>query len=222
MPLSVFRFGYGAYGSGTLDFQGQCAGSCPLSLRSGREDVDDHTPVLLGFDLMFGPEPVSLGFGFWFTTGTTLEGREPTVPERGIGWEFATPFMLGAALPVAESLALRFGAFAGPEFLFAHDGSAQGRDGEAYESLCDDLRARGQVSECDVTYPTRFSWIYGFQVGPVFRTSRLNTIGAELLVQHVDYRLFGIDAEGPSWRAKQTYDYSAWRFWLMVTVGIGK
>ena len=222
MPLSVFRLGYGAYSDGTLDFEGQCAGSCPLSLRNLREDVDDHTPVLLGFDLMFGPEPVLLGFGFWFTTGTTLESSALAVGERSIGWEFATPFMLGAAVPVNEDVAIRINAFAGPEFLFADDDTAQGRDGDAYRNLCDDLQSAGQISECDVSSPTRFGWTYGFQAGPVFRTSRYNTVGAELALQRIDQRLFSVDAEGASWRGKQTYDYGAWRFWIMVTAGVGK
>jgi hypothetical protein len=60
------------------------------------------------------------------------------------------------------------------------------------------------------------------QAGPVFRVSRVNTIGAELLLQRVDFELFDVDAEGPSWRARQTYDYSAWKLWIMLTVGLGK
>jgi hypothetical protein len=220
VPLSVFRFGYGAYGGGALDFQGQCAGSCPLALRNGSESVSDRTPVLLGFDLMFGPEPVSLGFGFWFTTGTTLESDEQVLSERSIGWEFAVPFMLGAAVPVSDAIAVRFGAFGGPEFLFADRRSAQGRDGEAYEMLCEELQ--GQVNDCDVTFPTRFTWIYGAQAGPVFRVSRVNTVGVEVVLQRMDLELFGLDAEGPGWRAKQTYDYAAWKLWLMVTLGVGK
>jgi hypothetical protein len=191
-------------------------------LRNGSEDVDDHTPVLLGFDLMFGPEPVALGFGFWFTTGTSIEGSNLSVGERNIGWEFATPFMLGAAVPVGDTVAVRLGVFGGPEFLFADDDTAQGRDGDAYENLCDDLLSRGQVSECDASSPTRFAWTYGFQAGPVFRTSRYNTVGAELVLQRIDLRLFSVDAEASSWRAKQTYDYGAWRLWIMVTAGVGK
>jgi hypothetical protein len=214
----VFRFGYGAFASGSLDFQGQCAGSCPFALKNGKQDVSDRTRALLGFDLMFGPEPVSLGVGFWFTTGTTLEGDRLVFSERSIGWEFATPFMIGAAVPATETIAVRFGAFGGPEFLFADGGSAQGRDGDAYESLCDDLN----ISECDVSSPTRFSWIYGFQAGPVFRVSRVNTIGVEAVVQRVDLELFEVDAEGSGWRAKQTYDYGAWKLWLMVSIGLGK
>jgi hypothetical protein len=128
--------------------------------------------------------------------------------------------MLGAVLPVSETIAIRFGAFGGPEFLFADGGSAQGRDADAYESLCDDLG--GQVSECDVSWPTSFAWLYGFQAGPVFRVSSLNTIGAELLVQRADIGLFDVEAEGPGWRARQSYDYSAWRLWLMLSIGLGK
>jgi hypothetical protein len=219
VPLSVFRLGYGAYSSGSIDFKGQCAGNCPLALRNRSEDVNDTTRALLGFDLMFGPEPISVGFGFWFTTGTTLDG-DNVLAEGNIGWEFATPFLLGAVVPVADEVAVRFGAFGGPEFLFAGGGSAQGRDGDAYEALCDDLGS--QVSECDTSSPTRFNWIYGFHAGPVFRLSRVNTLGAELLVQRVDIGLFDVDAEGSGWRAEQGYDYSAWRLWLMLSVGIGK
>jgi hypothetical protein len=218
VPLSVFRFGYGAYGSGAVDFRGQCAGSCPLKLRNESESVTDQTRALLGFDLMFGPEPLSLGFGFWFTTGTTLESDE--LEERSIGWEFMTPFMLGAAIPVADSIAVRVGAFGGPEFLFADGGSAQGRDGDAYEGLCSDLGS--QVSDCDVSFATRFTWTYGFHVGPTFRVSRVNTVGAELMLQRVDVDLFSVDAEGASFRAKQAYDYSAWRLWIMLNIGLGK
>ncbi len=103
--------------------------------------------MLLGFDLMFGPEPLSLGLGFWFTTGTSIEGSDLAVGERSIGWEFATPLMLGAAVPVTEGVSVRLGAFAGPEFLFADDDTAQGRDGDAYENLCDNLLSVGQVNE---------------------------------------------------------------------------
>ena len=220
VPLSVFRFGYGAYSSGSIDFKGQCAGNCPLALRNGSEEVNDTTRALLGFDLMFGPEPISLGFGFWFTTGTTLDSDKYVLAERSIGWEFATPFLLGAVVPVADEIAIRFGAFGGPEFLFADGGSAQGRDGDAYEALCNDLGS--QVGECDASSATRFSWIYGFHAGPVFRLSRVNTLGAELLVQRVDIGLFDVDAEGPGFRAEQSYDYSAWKLWLMLNVGIGK
>jgi hypothetical protein len=169
---------------------------------------------------MLGPEPISVGFGFWFTTGTTLESDKLVLSERSIGWEFATPFMLGAVIPVADEISIRVGAFGGPEFLFADGGSAQGRDADAYESLCNDLGS--QVRECDVSTATRFSWLYGLQAGPVFRVSRVNTIGAELLLQRVDFELFDVDAEGPSWRARQTYDYSAWKLWIMLTVGLGK
>jgi hypothetical protein len=220
IPLSGFRFGYGAYAGGSIDFRGQCAGSCPLSLRNGNEAVTETTRALLGYDLMFGPEPISLGFGFWFTTGTTLDSESDVLSERSIGWEFATPFMLGAVVPVADEIALRFGAFGGPDLLFADRRSAQGRDGEAYESLCD--RLGSQIDECDVSSPTRFTWIYGFHAGPVFRVSSMNTIGAELLVQRMDVGLFDLDAEGPGWRGEQTYDYSAWKLWLVLTVGLGK
>ncbi|HYJ07636.1 MAG TPA: hypothetical protein VEX18_01470 [Polyangiaceae bacterium] len=220
IPLSGFRFGYGAYASGSIDFRGQCAGSCPLSLRNGNEAVTETTRALLGYDLMFGPEPISLGFGFWFTTGTTLDSESDVLSERSIGWEFATPFMLGAVVPIADEIALRFGAFGGPDLLFADRRSAQGRDGEAYESLCD--RLGSQIDECDVSSPTRFTWLYGFHAGPVFRVSSVNTIGAELLVQRMDVGLFDLDAEGPGWRGEQTYDYSAWKLWLVLTVGLGK
>jgi hypothetical protein len=169
---------------------------------------------------MFGPEPISLGFGFWFTTGTTLDSDTGVLSERAIGWEFATPFMLGAVVPVADEIAIRFGAFGGPDVLFADGGSAQGRDGDAYESLCDDLS--GQIDDCDVSSPTRFTWMYGFHAGPVFRVSSVNTIGAELLVQRMDVGLFDVDAEGPGWRAEQSYEYSAWKLWLVLNVGLGK
>ena len=69
---------------------------------------------------------------------------------------------------------------------------------------------------------TRFSWIYGLQAGPVFRVSPVNTVGAELMLQRVDVELFDIDAQGPGWCAKQTYDYSAWKLWIMLSVGLGK
>jgi len=197
-------------------------GSCPFETTTRRESVEDHTPVLLGYDLMFGPEPVSLGFGFWFTTGTTLEGESSALGERGIGWEFATPFMLGGLISISDAATFRLGAFGGPEFLFADHESAQGRDGEAYERACDRLQSSGQASECDASVPTRFSWTYGVHAGPVFRTSRVSTLGVEVMVQRVDLRLFSVDAEGPSWRFKQTYDYDAWRLWIMLTVGVGK
>ncbi len=41
------------------------------------------------------------------------------------------------------------------------------------------------------------------------------------MLQRVDVRLFSVDAEASSWR-QATYDYGAWRFWIMVTAGVGK
>jgi hypothetical protein len=220
VPVAMFRFGYGAYGGGDLDFRGQCVGSCPLSTRNERRRVTERKQALLGFDFMFGPEPLSMGIGTWFTTGTTLETSGAQASSRGIGWEFTTPLLLGAAVPVTDSLAIRIGAFGGPEVLFADAHSAQGRDGAAYDRLCDNLG--GQVSDCDVSFATRLAWTYGLHAGPIFRTSRVSTIGAELLLQRLDFELFDVVAEGSNWRAQQIYDYSAWRVWMVLNVGLGK
>jgi hypothetical protein len=127
--------------------------------------------------------------------------------------------MLGAVVPVTPEIGIRFGAFGGPEFLFADSDSAQGRDSDAYEGLCNDL---GSGVECDVSSATSLALTYGFHAGPTFRLSSVNTLGAELLVQRADIGLFEVEAAGSAWRAKQSYDYSAWRLWLVLNVGVGK
>lgn len=216
---AYFRFGFNAVGGGTLAFKGECSGPCTFSVKNADADAVDHTRVLLGLDTMFGGGPVTIGFGFWFLPRVSLEQNDVATfasDDQHLGWEFAVPIMVGAAVPVSKDVSVTLRGLVGPQVLFG-SGGALGRDSDAFETSCSRLGARS----CDTSAETRLGWTPGFASGAQFELGAGGLATTELMLQYTNMELFSVDVEGSGWKARQSYEYEGLRLWLLLGIGFG-
>jgi hypothetical protein len=215
------RFGWNAYGAGTVTFEGDCSGDCPVAVTNGHSDTTDRTRILLGLDMLFGRAPLQLGFGLWFMPHVTLDAETGVVgsTEKDLGWEFTTPLIVGAVLPLNEQLSLSLRGFVGPQVLFGGGGGAIEQDADAYEGFCDSTSLT--LEECDAGAETRLGLTPGVAGGVLLGAGPLVSMSADVMLQYTNIELFSFEAAGNGWSAQQSYGYEGLRLWLVLGVGLG-
>ncbi|HVJ18913.1 MAG TPA: hypothetical protein VM686_26010, partial [Polyangiaceae bacterium] len=219
--LVNLRFGWNAYGTGTMAFEGECSGSCPLAVTNLETGASDQTRMLLGLDTLFGPQPFQIGFGLWFMPHVRLEPERGVVSgsaDKDLGFEFTTPFIVGGIVPVGEGVSISLRGFVGPQIVFGGGGGAIEQDADAYESFCEDSPG---LRECEAGAATRLGLTPGLAGGPLFRLAPAVSLSGDLMLQYTNIELFSFEAAGNGWSAKQTYGYEGIRLWLMLGLGLG-
>jgi len=216
-----FRFGWNVYGAGTLTFEGACSGGCPMGVTNQHSDTADRTRMLLGLDMLFGREPLVIGFGLWFMPHVTIEPDRGVISggsDKNLGFEFTPPLIVGGIAPLNERVSLSLRGFVGPQILFGGGDGAIEQDVDAYEDFCD---STSSIRECDTGAETRLGLTPGLAGGVIVGAGPAVSISGDLMVQYTNLELFSFEAAGSGWSARQSYSYEGVRFWLVLGVGLG-
>jgi hypothetical protein len=192
-----------------------------LSVVDENIEATDHTRVLLGLDVLFGREPLQIGFGLWFMPHVTMEaeyGIGSSSADKDLGFEFVPPLIVGGIVPLSEQVSLSLRGFVGPQILFGGGGGAIEQDVDAYENFCDSASG---LDDCDAGAETRLGLTPGLAVGALLGAGQAVSLSGDLMVQYTNMELFSFEAAGNGWRAKQSYGYEGLRFWALLGVGFG-
>jgi hypothetical protein len=186
-----------------------------------QSSATDGTRVLLGLDMLFGSEPLQIGFGLWFMPHVSIEperGATGGGTERELGFEFTPPLIVGGVIPLGEQVSLSLRGFVGPQLLFGGGKGAIEQDVDAYEAFCGE---NSSLRDCDAGAETRLGLTPGFAAGALFRAGPGVSLSGDLMVQYMNLELFSFEAAGSGWSMRQSYGYEGLRFWAVLGVGFG-